>query len=347
LITAATEDKDTSREVTYNLRDLSVTNSEEYGLVLQSPRGQAHMTHWGFGQLARIVKAPAGYLRTLPPANIAADLTHGLQDAAAIGSSAVILARPPKDGESLPMVRAVTTETYGRAWDADFYDGAQSVLFNHRSSGTGSEWIQPPTWDGGSAGTWRGDRDSFVIRVDGGSIVTDPTIPNGDGKLYRGTMLRNSEVGGGALVIDWVLFQYICGNLNLWGATIDRRFTRRHVGQYALRDTLRELATTARQWTQRSASQDEAIIRQLIDREIAHTDAAVVDELRKVGYTVDQANAAVDTCKRHFNASPRSAWGIAQGTTKMSQQAEYQDDRYTLDQLASKLTAKMLRRVAA
>ena len=144
-------------------------------------------------------------------------------------------------------------------------------------------------------------------------------------KCNRGVMLRNSEVGASSLVVDWVLFQFICGNLNLWGATIYCRFTRRHVGQNALRDTVRELATTARMWTQRAASQDEAIIRQLVEKQIAFTDDAVIDELRKVGYSLEQARDAIETCKRNFNASPRSVWGIAQSTTKMSQRADYQD----------------------
>ena len=53
------------------------------------------MTHWGFGQLARMVKAPAGYLRT--PANIAADLTQAYTTPRQSRSTAVIRGRPPKD----------------------------------------------------------------------------------------------------------------------------------------------------------------------------------------------------------------------------------------------------------
>ena len=66
LIAAGEHDKTYSKEVTYNLRDLAIYPSDEAGLVLTSPKGQASFTNWSFGQLSRMVGAPAGYLRGLP-----------------------------------------------------------------------------------------------------------------------------------------------------------------------------------------------------------------------------------------------------------------------------------------
>lgn len=351
MITAAETERLHSKTVSYSLRDLQIVAAKPAGAdqlvpMMQTPKGAATFSHWSFGQFARMIGAPAGYLRTLPPTNIAADLNHGIRTAP-IGSTASILARMP-NGNPVPQVRSVSSDTYDRVWDSQFYSAADKMVFAQPSSGTGNPWIAPPTWSGDNAGTWRGDRDSFVIRVDGGSIVTDPSIPsNKDGRMYRGIMLRNSEVGAASIVVEWVLFQFICGNLNLWGAVMGRSFKRRHVGTRTLRDTIRELGSLARQWTQRSASQDEQIIRQLIDRELAHTKDAVIDELRKIGYTKEQAEQAIATCEQEFNASPRSFWGLAQGTTRMSQLADYQDDRYLLDQLAAKVMARGARLVAA
>lgn len=337
LITVAKLQRERSKETTYSMRDLRIVATGD-GVGLQSPRGVASFTNWSFGQTCRMIKAPVAYVRTLPPSVIADAMNFGIADTPD-GTTANILAHLPI-GSDVPQVRSVNSETYARVWDDVLYSEAQRRVFDYTSQG--NEWIAPPTWSGDSAGTWRGDRDSFVIRVDGGSIVTDPSAAahGKDGRMYRGIILRNSEVGGGSIVIDWVLFQYICGNLMLWGTTVDRRFRRRHVGANVVRDTMRELGVLARQWTTRSAAQDEAIIQGLMDRELAHSREAVISELRVIGYTMEQANAAYDTCSHNFDASPRSYWGLAQGTTANSQTAEHQSARFELDMLAAAVMAR-------
>lgn len=347
MIAAAEYERIHSKEVGYNLRDLSVVADAgiNRGIRLQSPKGAATVSHYAFGQLARMIGAPAGYLRSLAPSITADALNYGIQHNAPVGQTASLLVKANGEG---PHVRSITSETYSRVWDAQLYDAADRMVFQ-QGTNRGDQWIAPPTWAGDTAGTWRGDRTSFVIRVDGGSIVNDPSIPNGDGRMYRGLMIRNSEVGAASVLIERVLFQFICGNLNLWGAVIDKRYSRRHVGSHVLRDVVREIAQTAREWSQRSAAQDENIIAGLIDHELAASRDAVVDELcsKTIGYTREQAEQAYATCDQEFHASPRSYWGIAQGTTKLSQRADWQDDRLLLDQLAAKVLQRGAMLVAA
>ena len=357
LVAAAQYDKDHSAERTYNLKDLKAvterTHTEQPDrrpgfegqtatimrdvLRLESPNGRAQLTHYAFGQLARTIGAPASYLRTLPPELAARNINHGLQESPA-GTAANLLVRA---NGGTPTIRAATSDTYGRVWDASLYGE-----LSRRFMDTDSRWITPPTWDGEPAGAYRGDRDSFVIVVNGGSIVTDPSLaggatvnqPIGGGPsngMYRGLMLRNSEVGHCSITIESILFRYICGNHMLWGAIMDRQFRRRHVGTKITRDTMRELQDLAWKFTNRTAASDEAIVRGLIDHEIAHTREAVIDELKKMGATKQQAEEAYATTEQKEAASPRSFWGIAQGLTRNSQESGYQDDRLVLDQLAA------------
>jgi hypothetical protein len=346
LVESAREDKRLSAECTYSLRDLSVMpdplrevpGSVDHGIVLQSPKGLATFTHWSFGQLCRMVGAPASYVRDLPPALGADCLNHGLHESAASGSDAVLLV---KSNGCDPVVRAVNSDSYGRVWDAPLYGEIKNLIMDQDSS-----WTLPPTWTGEPAGAYRGDRDSFLILTNGGSIVADPSISSADGHMYRGLLVRNSEVGASSVVIEAILYRYVCGNHMLWGAMVDRSFRRRHVGARALRDTIREIGRIAISWSNRSASSDEAIVRSLIDHEIAHTQAAVVDELRKMGATRDQAETAFIRCEQQETASPRSFWGVAQGLTRLSQDAPYQDERYQLDRLAAQVLqrgAKLVR----
>ena len=55
----------------------------------------------------------------------------------------------------------------------------------------------------------------------------------------------------------------------------------------------------------------------------------------------EAATEAYARCEAQETAlSPRSFWGIAAGTTRLSQDAGYQDDRLELDQLAAAVLKK-------
>jgi len=281
-----------------------------------------------------MVGAPASYLREgLNPDLAAQCLNHGLHETAGHGTDAVLLVRGA-NGKPRPIVRAATSDSYGRVWDADLY-GRIASTFGHDTT-----WQLPPVWGGGVAGAYRGDRDSFLILTNGGSIVTDPSARGNDGRMFRGIMVRNSEVGAAAVTIDAILYRYICGNHMLWGAAFDQRFRRRHVGTKALRETIRTISDLAYRWTLSSTRKDEEIIRGLIDHEIAATKEAVIDELRGFGATKEQAEAAYARCEQTESVSPRSFWGIGQGLTRISQDAGYQDERYSLDKLAALVLAR-------
>lgn len=377
LVEHCTKEKSLTAEKNYNLRDLHfvpiVTGTQGTQIAdrqvptdrqevqIESPRGRAKLTHWSFGQLCRDLETPAGFLRESVPAALAADVLNYRITQAPAGKSITTLIRA---GEIKPLsldgareqatIRAATSDSYGRVWDADLYGQIA------RTFGQDGAWQLPPTWEGGPdgprAGAYRGDRDSFLILTNGGSIVTDPSLAaysntpgndSGAGNLYRGIMVRNSEVGAASVVIETILFRYICGNHMLWGAIYDKQFRRRHVGAKVLRDTIQMINRTAREWSNRPASTDEAIIKGLINLELAATAAAVIDELRAIGATREQAEAAYKKCEQTENASPRSYWGAAQGFTRLSQESPYQDERYRLDQFAATVMARGAKKVAA
>lgn len=350
MLQAATTEREQSHEAIYNLRDLrAITqetevpsfsgNTTRTNLMLEGPKGAARFTHYSFGQLARTIGAPASYLRTLPPAIAADAINFGLHEAAPVGTKANMLIKDDGNDASAPIIRACTSETYGRIWDAQLY-GEVARHFGDGQRSNGGQWMTPPAWPGSlPSGQYRGDRDSFVIRVDGGSIVTDPSAhDSGDGsKMYRGIMLRNSEVGHASISIECVLYRYICGNHMIWGAILDRQFRRRHVGKRITHDTMQELAAMAYKFNTRAASTDEQIIQTLITHELAHTKEAVIDELKKIGATKAEAEAAYTACADLESASPRSFWGVAQGLTRVSQDSGHQDERLRLDQLAAQV----------
>lgn len=350
----AIDDQEHSREVIYNLKDLRIVPREANGhptIKLASPKGEATIGNWAFKAICRTVGAPAGYMGELP-VNLTADcLNYGLQSSG-VGTTANLLVRTPVNPaiDPLPFVRACTTEKYGRLFDAQYFGELKARMTDHDAN-----WQPPMTWSGKRAGLYRGGEDSFVILTNGGSIVEDPTITrsglsttggganvgNVDGRaMYRGIMVRNSEVGKCAITIEEILFRCICGNHLLWGAILGKQYRRRHVGKSVLRDTIREIQRIAFNWANQSTGRDNALIRGLIDHELAHTKEAIVDELKHMGATAAQALAMYERCEATEDVSPRSFWGLAQGATRASQDALYQNERYELDRLAAAVMAR-------
>jgi hypothetical protein len=65
------------------------------------------------------------------------------------------------------------------------------------------------------SGAYLGDRDMFLFLVDGNRALDDPTDRT-DAGLFRGFILRNSDVGAAALTLDVFLFRAVCANHIIW-----------------------------------------------------------------------------------------------------------------------------------
>lgn len=118
-----------SRSVDIDLPRIEASNIEG-GLIINSGIQPSKPSHWAFGQLATTVKAPAGYLRTLPAPMVVDLLNHGLRNSER--ESVKFMTVEPNEnaqgvGESSTL-QAVTSPTYGRIWDADVTDAVQRIV---------------------------------------------------------------------------------------------------------------------------------------------------------------------------------------------------------------------------
>jgi len=358
------EEKQISREATRAIKDLRANPHTNGGIVLTSTDAEGQqrngsLTHWAFGQLARTISAPAGYLRTLPSDITAAAVNFGIHKASR--QDLKILAKKAGPGDPT-IIRAITSPTYSRVWSADLYADLAEHL-------TPRGFDLPPVWPGldkhgtGKAGAYAGDRDAYLIlALPESSIVNDPTarrsrvpLPNGspahdDGAMFPAIIVKNSDVGASSVSLELIYIRYICGNHILWGVETGSSFKRRHVGTNAQRDSVREILRIAAAVGAQNPADIERMIKTLAEREIANTEAGVVEELRALGISEADAKAAYTATaaeQTNTTASPRSFWGIVQGLTYTSQQTGYQDERHTIDQLAAKVLSKGRELVAA
>lgn len=216
-----------SRAMVTSSRKVRAVPVDARGLVVEGPSGNGYApSHWSFGQLAGLIGAPAGYLRSLP-APVAADcINYGLQverDAQDIG-----LLLTGGEGQEL---RAATGPRYGRVWNSEIVD----ALVDRFGDGVSGDWKVPGEFGRDVVVTkknttlFASDRDMFVFLADERNRVEIPNRRNGEsGTLARGFFITNSEVGASTLAVKFFLFDYVCANRIVWGARVLQDIAIRH-----------------------------------------------------------------------------------------------------------------------
>jgi hypothetical protein len=318
----------------------------------------ALFSHWAFGQLSQRVGAPPSYLRALPASLAATCLNHGLKArvAESNGDNAALMFHR-NNGDLL--LRAVTSDLYTRIWNADI---------TGRLLGLGDGWRVPPARpcrdgqagarpateadllrrDGFSlsinvgdliapAGLYASDHDMFAFMVNEDRRISDGTAEG----LSRGFFCWNSEVGASSFGIMTFLYRNVCGNHIVWGASGVNELRIRHVGN-ADDKAFGALQGELVRYADSSASDEEAKIEAAKRYELGQTKDEVLDKVfgfrlaslsrEKIGQGYELAAAHAD-----LDGSPRSAWGLAQGLTRLSQTLPYADARVALDRAAGKV----------
>jgi hypothetical protein len=122
-----------------------------------------------------------------------------------------------------PLYYAATSPRYARVHHDELADRVLDLMTQHPA------WSLPLGYKDGvfgaervPSGAYLGDRDMFLFLVDGNRDLGDPTDPSHAG-LFRGFILRNSDVGAAAPTLDVFLFRAVCGTLHHLGLPARRR----------------------------------------------------------------------------------------------------------------------------
>ena len=175
----------------------------------------------------------------------------------------------------------------------------------------------------------------FLFLVDGNRDLDDPTDRTHAG-LFRGFILRNSDVGAAALSLDMFLFRVVCGNHIIWGFQHVAGFRRRHVGA-SIQDAWTTSLDAVRAALDADPSADRTLLLRSTTQELGPTRDAVLDAVvQRLELSQKQAAEAF-TLAEMFETNPRSVWGYVQGLTRLSQRTPWQDGRFALDRAASRL----------
>lgn len=354
--------KASAKEVEMKYSDLRFEASAGEIYVAGKARVPARLTNWAFGQVCQRVNAPASYLRTLPSTLAVQNLNHGYSKPIASDEDNTRLMYH-QNGSLI--LRAATSLKYKRVWNSDIVRRLQSYVPQGwqvppaRPAGVANERTRVATPEdvlrlkkGGlsidvgdviaPAGLYASDHDMFVFMVNETKPVDDGT----GHRLGRGFFLWNSEVGAASVGIMAFLYDAVCGNHIVWGAKNVEEIRIRHIGN-ADHKAFQSIRTELISYADSSVSDLEAQIRKARTYEFAGPEAskdAVVDAViafatkAKVQVTQKIIGEAYDIAEREERyGSPRSAWGIANGLTELSQKCEYTDERIKVDRAAGKI----------
>ncbi len=300
-------------------------DGDHKALMLRGPRGDANISHWAFGQLAQRAGAPAGYLRDLPSPLAADCINYGLRHARDVEDLGVILTR---DDSGATTLRAATGPNYGRVWNST----VSRALVERFGDGRTGQWVVPGEFGRDVAITrqnttlYASDRDLWVFLVDEKNRIEIPNRRNGQsGSLARGFFVWNSEVGAQTLGVATFLFDYVCANRIVWGATEYKEVKIRHTSGAPER-FMEEVAPALRRM---SDSGTHNVVAQIEAAKAARVDD--IDEFLRKRFTRSQVTGIKAAHLADEGRPMETLWDITTGVTAYARDIMYNDERVTLE----------------
>src|SRR5207253_11190315 len=253
--------------------------------------------------------APPSYLRTLPATIASEAINYGLQRQARDEHQLFVERTAPRT------VHAITSPRYARVHHHELASRVLDLMVQHPA------WQLPLGYKDGEfgaekvpSGAYLGDRDMFLFLVDGNRDLDDPTDRTHAG-LFRGFILRNSDVGAAVLTLDVFLYRLICANHIIWGFQHVAGFRRRHIGA-SIQDAWTSSLNDVRATLDADIADDRTKILRATAQELGPTRDAVIDTaVQRLDVSQKQAGEAY-TLAEEFETNPRSVWGYVQGLTR-------------------------------
>lgn len=332
------------RRQQYQVRDaaldcMQVQPTDKGGIVLMDRDGSspAQLTHWAMGQLCARAKAPVGYLRSLPAELAAVNLQWSMEHHEAAneeGNDVKLLIQ--RNGET--WLRAATSPTYGRIYDADVVDSIirnvdTSIWKVPSASYSGTDPLRATT-------LYASDHDVFVFLVDEGR-----TIEAGGENLKRGFYVMNSEVGASKFLLAWFTYDHVCDNRIIWGIGDFHELSIRHTSGGPHR-FMANAAPSLKRFAESSGKIIEATVTQAKSVKVGKDRASVIEWLNARGFTKPLAGKAFDKAKADPRGyDPTTLWAVVQGVTDAAHDVEHTDTRTDLEAKAGKLLSDIAKTI--
>lgn len=302
-------------------------------IVSKSTGAAITPTHWSFGQIANRLGAPASFLRELPSPMVADILNYKAtidRDSEDLGI--LIGTDENRNPETL---RAATGPKYGRVWNQSIADSmvnlfGDGLTGNFRVPGAFGE-VNPIVTKENTT-LYASDRDMFIFLADQENRIELPNRRNGrTGSLARGVFVWNSETGASSFGMAAFLFDYMCSNHIVWGATEYRESRFRHTAS-APDKWLDHVAPVIEAYSKSSARPYEAALIAAQSKKIDDVSAFMNDRFSK-----RMATAIMKAHEDEENRPIESLWDAATGITAYAKGIPFMDERIQVERIAGKV----------
>jgi len=307
-------------------------------------------THWAFGQLATLAKAPASWLRTMPGINVANDLNYALRYNRGVEEVKLYA----DDLEAC----AVTGPDYGRIFN---WEVAEAVNWRATNGSTGDHrwkvpgmlnWqtlvydpLHPITKD--TTTLFGNDRGVFIFLCQDLAPIEIGKLPDGSPDLvFRGFYVTNSEVGAGSLKIGAMYLRAICCNRILWGVEAFEELTMRHT-RYAPGRFIEEAMPALRSFAEGSTTKLIEGVRRAKEAVVAENKQKAINFVTARGLSARRAQQVYERiCQDEWLVGvgdeepvdrPVDVWTLAQGITSVARDEPNFDTRMDLEKFAGTL----------
>jgi hypothetical protein len=351
-------DKEYSRQAVVPFKGIDV-EADGSEVILRGPNSMSRMTHWAFGQLCSKVGAPASYLRTIPASLAVENLKYGLQEVRKEEGSRDLnlLAQVSQSGPGAALiVKSITSNQYSRIWNCEVVERLIDLQEDGwrvppaRPAREGQPGTRPATEadvlrDQGfglsvkvgdpiaPAGIYGSDHDLFVFM-----IKEAVTISNGNDQVSRGFFVSNSEVGAAMLKLTTFMYRHVCGNHIVWGAENVQEISIVHRGS-ARAVWAGHMVAELKKYSDSSVSDEKAKIENARRFKLGDDKDEVLNAIfgKRILSRKVAGEAYEEAEKYSEDGDPRTAWGFANGITRVSQLQGYAEARVQLDQAAGKV----------
>ena len=286
-------------------------------------------THYAFGQLCRLAKSPADFMRELPSPLVCDVVGWRMKHAREIEEIKLY--------GGVEQLYAATGPDYGRIPDYEVVEAVRQIagdgLGSHRWKVPGVVNWSTHFYDPEAAVTkesttlYASDRDVFMFLVDDRNPIEVGKLKSGEPDLmFRGFYLQNSEMGSRSLKLAAFYLRAVCMNRNLWGVENFEDLTIRHT-RLAPDRWLQQALPALNSYANGSEKKLLAGVTMAKGMRVAADSESAMAFLANRKFSTARARAILEVGEKEEGEPPRSAWAMAQAITAHARSLINTDDR--------------------
>tara|TARA_R110002020_G_scaffold9774_1_gene38213 strand:- start:794 stop:1939 length:1146 start_codon:yes stop_codon:yes gene_type:complete len=302
-------------------------------------------THWSFGQICRLVRAPAHYFREQQAALTQKCLENDwVKRNKVLGVKNFNFFIQKTDNPNEPIgdkayrephryLRAITSENYQRIDNAEVIKRLIDNVGNGRDGKYRCPHVRgaPEQNCLDTTTLFASDRDMWVFLCDETKFIRVENRRDGADRLSRGFMLWNSEVGSASLGMATFLYDHVCNNRLVMGVkdVTEKRIYHTASGPEKY---ITEMMPLLENYANASMKEEESLIKNAQATKVTNVEKLFSKEFGK-----KEVKKFTDIHMEEENRPIETYWDVATAITAHARSIPHQNERIRVERKAGKI----------